>query len=630
MHQLLSNLEEDRWSWVKEGINEFREGFLRLSPSQSTKKEALIGVYGPTQVGKTTLILKILGIRNDKMEELSNSLRGKRTIGNSATITATIYHRSTDNSFLIVYPNGEEKQFLTLKEFEQGMEELRVFVENDRHYSTKPIHIFFSESYFDLLEIDTRTQNITILDLPGDDSREERELRHVDRCLREYLPHCRLCLVMEIGGQMVNLTQITREHVRDWIYLPDRFRVVLTRTLTSSSVREKINQKTIHSTASYIEHFKYELNRLLKKERRVERLYPLELGDSWQGLKKSVPDFYNMVSPWIDEVYEQLLEDIKAVESPEREIIQLLNLEDLAQKRKQEENLNLKRQIDSVKKKQEDVEISIKSYEKRIEQVNDEIKQLEDLATNKSRLKKYKQFKFPAIYGIASWSNRSSREKYVSSLQNDFSDCLNQLQKDYEKAVKLWNQSLRFIVNDYGLPFSPISFTFIEEYCSIDRMFNRYFRESTFLEDRNRCEMVLKRVSEKNRDQITRIVLGKVDELLVQIKKQIRAKHISIEEYTHSRDRSKIQKNRLNNTLQQLERDLEKAKIEWDHDIERTNELNLYLKKAFTKKATEFYELLNSDDIDLESKWAYHLYWNIITKDAERIIRNDTDNRTII
>ncbi|MFS0883379.1 hypothetical protein [Metabacillus niabensis] len=116
----------------------------------------------------------------------------------------------------------------------------------------------------------------------------------------------------------------------------------------------------------------------------------------------------------------------------------------------------------------------------------------------------------------------------------------------------------------------------------------------------------------------------------MQIKKQIRAKHISIEEYAYSRDKSEIQKNSLIDTLQQLERDLEKAKIEWDHDIERTNELNLYLKKAFTKKATEFYELLNSDDIDLESKWAYHLYWNITTKDAERIIRNDTDNRTII
>lgn len=630
MRQLLSNLEENRWSWVKEGINEFREGFLRFSPTQTNKKEVLIGVYGPTQVGKTTLILKILGIREDKMKELSQALRGKREVGNSATVTATIYHRSPDERFSISYPNGDEKQFLTLDQFEKGMEDVRILVETDRKYSTKPIHIYFSELYFNLTEIDSRNQDITILDLPGDDSREEREVKHVDRCLREYLPHCRLCLVMEIGGQMVNLTQITREHVRDWSYLPEQFRVVLTRTLTSSSVREKIKNETIHSTESYIGHFKYELNRLLKENRTVDRLYPLELGESWQGLKGNDPNFYETVLPWINEVYQQLLEDIKAVESPEREVLQLLSLEDLASKRKQEEISSLSQEIAIVNKEKSDGKLSIKSFKKRISQVNEDINQFKTLLGDAGSLRSYTRFNRPYIYGIASWEARTSSERNVTSLRNDYHDSLNLLQKDYEQAIKLWNQSLRLLAIDYDLQFSPISYTFFSKKVYIDRLLDRYFRRSTFQEDYDVYERKLKESNKQTCDEIMLICTEKVEELIIQVKQQIRAKQLLIEEYEQSMNQLVEQSKQLEKKLNRLEKALEDTHKEWDHDIQRTNELYQYLKKSFTKKAVHFQELLESTHIEPEDKWAYHLYWNIITKDVERIIRYDHDNRSVI
>lgn len=630
MRQLLSNLEEERWSWVREGIDEFRRGFLRLSPSQTNKKEVLIGVYGPTQVGKTTLILKVLGIREDKMKELSEALRGKRVIGNSATVTATVYHRSQDDRFLIIYPNGDEKRFLTLEEFELGMEEVRIHVEMDHKYSIKPIHIYFSERYFNLTEIDLRTQDITILDLPGDDSREEREVKHVDRCLKEYLPHCRLCLVMEIGGQMVNLTQITREHVRDWNYLPEQFRVVLTRTLTSSSVREKIKNQVIHSTESYIAHFQNELNRLMKDNRKVDRLYPLELGDSWHSLKEKDPNFYETVCTWIDEVYQQLLEDIKAVESPDREVLQLLSLEDLAHKRKQEEIFSLNQQIRIVENEQEDFGFSIKSYKKRIKQVEEDLKQFKKLVGDTGRLQKYTLFDCPSIYGITSWDARTFNERNVTSLRNDFYDSLDQLRKDYDQAIKLWNQSLRLLANDYNLQFSPISYTFVDTNIDIDRLLDRYFRKSTFQEDLEECSRKLREVSKQICEAIKPICEEAVEELMKQVKKQIRAKQLKKEEHEQSIVQLMKESQQFVEKLNGLKKMLEETHKEWDHDIQRTNELNQYLKKSFTKKAVHLQELLESTQIESEKKWAYHLYWNIIAKDVERIIRYDHDNRSVI
>ena len=59
---LLTRLEEDKDQWIYEAIDHFNEGFLRFDGQKYEKDQVLIGVYGPTQVGKTTLILTMLGI----------------------------------------------------------------------------------------------------------------------------------------------------------------------------------------------------------------------------------------------------------------------------------------------------------------------------------------------------------------------------------------------------------------------------------------------------------------------------------------------------------------------------------------------------------------------------------------
>ena len=94
MKDLLGRLSEQHLNWALEGKDEYERGFLRLKKPEGEKRRVLIGVYGPTQVGKTTLILKLLGIKENRIIELSSALRGKRQMGNSATVTTSIYQRS--------------------------------------------------------------------------------------------------------------------------------------------------------------------------------------------------------------------------------------------------------------------------------------------------------------------------------------------------------------------------------------------------------------------------------------------------------------------------------------------------------------------------------------------------------
>ena len=53
--------------------------------------EVRVVLYGPTQVGKTTLILRLLGLSDETTKEAQRVLRGGRGHGKSATASVTRY-----------------------------------------------------------------------------------------------------------------------------------------------------------------------------------------------------------------------------------------------------------------------------------------------------------------------------------------------------------------------------------------------------------------------------------------------------------------------------------------------------------------------------------------------------------
>ena len=93
------------WLWTQPIIDRYLDSFIKFDAHQMDfKGQIYVGVYGPTQVGKTTFILNLIGINENRLDELSNALRGKREKGKSSTVTATLYEKNEDNNFEIIFP----------------------------------------------------------------------------------------------------------------------------------------------------------------------------------------------------------------------------------------------------------------------------------------------------------------------------------------------------------------------------------------------------------------------------------------------------------------------------------------------------------------------------------------------
>ena len=92
----------------------------------------LVVVYGPSQIGKTSLILKLIGIRDDGdcFQKVSQTLRTKEiTRGNSSTSTAILYARSDTEQYALAVEDEpgkvSEKLFFGNEELEAKLIEVR-------------------------------------------------------------------------------------------------------------------------------------------------------------------------------------------------------------------------------------------------------------------------------------------------------------------------------------------------------------------------------------------------------------------------------------------------------------------------------------------------------------------------
>ncbi len=155
-----------------------------------------IVVYGSTQVGKTSLILKILGIDDAHMSEVSTLLRGGREIGKSATIMPIRYRKSEDNQWHIHDIQGRDTAVSTVEEY---FKNLRASVEKGQINTTNIVDVYIPQYYF--AHQSKGMLDIRILDLPGIQAKNEHEQNHVQQISTKYAANADLILL--VGRQMI-------------------------------------------------------------------------------------------------------------------------------------------------------------------------------------------------------------------------------------------------------------------------------------------------------------------------------------------------------------------------------------------------------------------------------------------
>lgn len=287
--------------------------------------EAYVVVFGKTQVGKTTLLLDLMGLEGQALADVSKVLRGGRVQGQSATATAMEYRRSLDQSWRL-QSDGQESIVHSDGDMEAALHAVRERMGRRALQVSRPITVAIPCDRFAAGE--QAAPAVRMLDLPGDNPKDEVEGRHVADMAQRYLPHADLILLVGKGDDLSFLRPqgLTLPGIEDWQLVPSRFRIITTYSYTAQSLLDVARQR--HQSGQPID-APFFRERLLAQIRTFlpqldgdaahpARYFPLEFGQSWADVQQRRPDDPLLASlvPLVTELKQALHRDIAAAVSP--------------------------------------------------------------------------------------------------------------------------------------------------------------------------------------------------------------------------------------------------------------------------------------------------------------------------
>ena len=298
----------------------------------SLKDEAAqpyVVIFGKTQVGKTTLLLDLMGIAAEQMPIISEVMRGGREQGKSATATTMEYRASKGEYWGLTIPGESAPRLLDSdQEMKRALGQLREVMESGQLVAETPCVVHIPKRFFDTTH--SRATNVRILDLPGDNPANEQEQKHVNQMAKTYLPFADLILLVGRGDDLGFLKPevITLPGIEDWQAMPHRFRIVTTYSYTAQSVKDILRNDDAADESLLRRRLIQEIERFgaLNEAARDEALYfPLEFGNSWSGVQATEPELHRRMSPIITRLRAELLNQISRATTPMGRLRSTLN-----------------------------------------------------------------------------------------------------------------------------------------------------------------------------------------------------------------------------------------------------------------------------------------------------------------
>ena len=318
-------LSQQRLAWAFRAYDRFIASLSKdvqeRFPKGDEQGEAYVVVFGKTQVGKTTLILDLMGLSGPSLKRVSNVLRGGREAGKSATATAMEYRRSSDEKWRFssgaVTASGVPAQY-----DDAGMEkvlgDVRQQMFEKRLQADKPFTVWIPNDCFDGEK--SADVSVRMLDLPGDHAADAVERKHVQQMAQKYVPNADLILLVGRGDDLSFLKPASLElpGIEDWQIVPNRFRIVTTYSFTAQSLGDKIRKQQEPLNEDFLRQRLLDQIRTFRPAITLEasddasdpkRFFPLEFGDSWLNAK---PELVTALKPVIKVLKDQLHKDIQA------------------------------------------------------------------------------------------------------------------------------------------------------------------------------------------------------------------------------------------------------------------------------------------------------------------------------
>ncbi|MCE7791517.1 dynamin family protein [Salipaludibacillus sp. CUR1] len=641
LNQLINND-----NWLKKAIINFNNGFKRFDNLNVVKDQVKIGVYGPTQVGKTTFILSLLGLGAEELTEVSDALRGGRPKGKSATITTFSYGRSKDENFKITdLVNDKEIIFHEVSELEDYLKKLREEIEQsyaDGEDQVKFYELYIAKRYITNPVLIESSRNLQLLDLPGFDTREKKESNYVSKLLKHQFNTCDVIVLMELANQVVNLQNIHLPEFKRWFENPNRFRVVLTKSVTDLSVYKKIKNRRITNKKDFLAHNKSELTRVINKD--FEGVYPLEFGDSWNHLKREDHVIASTVAPWLTDIYQSLSADLSQNKTIEGQVANYRKLEvTLVNQEKEElsklelEKSELKNEIKKLCERIDYEKKGIKTLQRKVDRLNETIDELEQVYIYDLPTLPEKQIEDESLFSllkqIIDWSLHAGLS---CKTENDWSEELmgkyeidqvrNALLGAAHYIFKGKIDELSYIVSDTQ-HFNPDKYEISFEYSNKEvRTENRTLKNiftskkklektadreklSTIIHDFCRFIYIYKNECNQAKEEAVKQLKKKLKEIEAigyslqnRIKKREKDKAVLLENYHHLRKRKKL------------------VKEEWLKDKGRLDLFDNLLMEEWLAEFNKLNEGLARGSTG--ELWLMHQKLNTLLIQGERVIKN--------
>ena len=175
----------------------------------------------------------------------------------------------------------------TSDEMRQKLQSIRSDVEKNSFSNKAILHIFIPKNYFSSSENETK---ISILDLPGIESRNIHEKAHVESLMNRYIPISSVCIIACTANEIQSLEKFELPNNIDWKNLPHRFYVVITRSYSAGNIKsyfDQRNQRDIGFMDFIKKEYRTALSNILGNNYKT-KIFLLEMGDSFVSLCKEL------------------------------------------------------------------------------------------------------------------------------------------------------------------------------------------------------------------------------------------------------------------------------------------------------------------------------------------------------
>jgi hypothetical protein len=321
-----SDLAARRWAWAESAVERFKS---EVDPSRQRyfdirEREFTAVLFGPTQVGKTTLLLHMLGVAPQFHTHMSEVLRAGRERGRSSTSAPSRYRWKPGDNWSLRFGTGAA---VSLRE-DDLLSELATLRDEagDPSGPLPVVEIGIPEPYRGEVGV---ASNPVILDLPGIGAESEAERDLAASLARTYIPTAHVVVIVLKAEKVTVLDHaqaLPSLQLQQWVYAPERFRLVLTHTFSAQSTRDELGHGStpidheelldfiVHEGIASLDSYGRAIERTPSLAGRIRRsLFPIEYGDSWADLATSSPDYHALAQPARDYFVDLLTSSLREV-----------------------------------------------------------------------------------------------------------------------------------------------------------------------------------------------------------------------------------------------------------------------------------------------------------------------------